>query len=229
MAKTIVGLSASLQAVDQDGKNIHSTVSRKFSDAIQQVGGLPFIIPVVDRSLVKAYVDSIDQLILTGGQNVHPQFYGENKTIDSDDYDLERDRFELALLEETLRQDKPVMGVCRGMQLLNVAFGGSLNQHIDNHWQGLPFGTSHSIQAQEKSTIERLFGAESRINSVHHQSVKRLASGFKATAFDPRDTTIEAIESTDSHRIIGLQWHPEFLINEEKGNIELFQYFLEEL
>ena len=229
MTKEIVGLSASLYAIDEAGKNIHSTVSRKFSDAIQGANGLPLIIPVVDKSLVKAYVDSIDRLILTGGQNVHPQFYGENKTITSDDYDVERDEFELALLEEALRQDKPVMGVCRGMQLINVAFGGSLNQHIDNHWQGLPFGTSHSIQAQENSTIRRLFGGESRINSVHHQSVKRLASGFRATAFDPRDTTIEAIESSDSHRIIGLQWHPEFLVNEEKGNQELFTYFLEEL
>ena len=77
--------------------------------------------------------------------------------------------------------------------------------------------------------MERLFGQASQINSVHRQSIKDLASNFRATAFDPRDNTIEAIEAVDGSRIIGLQWHPEFLINEEKGNLELFQYLLQEL
>jgi len=187
------------------------------------------VIPVGDKSLVQDYVETIDKLILSGGQNVHPQFYGEEKTIDSDDYNIVRDEFELALLKEALRQNKPVMAICRGLQLVNVAFGGTLNQHIENHWQGLPFGTSHSIRTEKDSVVERLFGKASQINSVHRQSIKDLAPNFRATAFDPRDNTIEAIESVDNHRIIGLQWHPEFLINEEKGNLELFQYLLQEL
>ena len=149
--------------------------------------------------------------------------------IDSDDYNIARDEFELALLKEALRQNKPVMAICRGLQLVNVAFGGTLNQQIDNHWQGQPFGTSHSIRTEKGSVVERLFGQASRINSVHRQSIKDLAPNFRATAFDPRDNTIEAIESIDNHRIIGLQWHPEFLIGEEKGNLELFHYLLQEL
>ena len=103
-------------------------------------------------------------------------------------------------------------------------FRGTLNQQIDNHWQGQPFGTSHSIRTEKGSVVERLFGQASRINSVHRQSIKDLAPNFRATAFDPRDNTIEAIESIDNHRIIGLQWHPEFWIGEEKGNLELFHY-----
>ena len=121
------------------------------------------------------------------------------------------------------------MAICRGLQLVNVAFGGTLNQQIDNHWQGQPFGISHSIRTEKGSVVERLFGQASRINSVHRQSIKDLAPNFRATAFDPRDNTIEAIESIDNHRIIGLQWHPEFLIGEEKGNLELFHYLLQEL
>ena len=229
MCRTIVGVSANLCPVDQAGKNIHSSVSCKFAESIKLAGGLPIVIPVGDKSLVKDYVETIDKLILSGGQNVHPQFYGEEKTIDSDDYNLARDEFELALLEEALRQDKPVMAICRGLQLVNVAFGGTLNQHIDNHWQGLPFGTSHSIETERNSLVQDLFGQASRINSVHRQSIKDLAPNFRATAFDPRDNTIEAIEAADGSRIIGLQWHPEFLIQEEKGNLELFRYLLQEL
>lgn len=159
-------------------------------------------------------------MILSGGQNVDPSLYGEEKTIESDDYNIERDQFELALL---------VLGICRGVQLINVAFGGTLNQEIEGHWQGLPFGTFHSIETKKGSVVEQLFGRASRINSVHRQSIKDLAPNFRATAFDPRDHTIEAIEAVDGHRIMGLQWHPEYLVNEEEGNLELFRYLLQEL
>lgn len=229
MVRTIVGISANLCPVDAAGKNLHASVSSKFAEAIKQVGGLPFVIPIGDTSMVKDYVDTIDKLILTGGQHVHPQFYGEEKTIDSDDYNIARDEFELALLTETLRQNKPILSVCRGTQLVNVAFGGTLNQQVSHHWQGLPFGTSHSIKTLKGSVVERLFGKASQINSVHRQSIKDLAPNFRVTAVDPRDNTIEAIEAIDGHRIIGLQWHPEFLINEEEGNLELFRYLLQEL
>jgi len=204
MARTVVGVAANLCPVDAEGKNIHSSVSCK-------------------------YVEMIDKLILTGGQNVHPQFYGEEKTIDSDDYNLTRDEFELALLQEALRQNKPILAICRGVQLVNVAFGGTLNQDIEGHWQGLPFGTSHSIETVDGSVVSKLFGKESQVNSVHRQSIKDLAPNFRVTAVDPRDQTVEAIESIDEHRIIGLQWHPEFLVNEEDGNLELFEYLLNEL
>lgn len=125
MARTVVGVAANLCPVDAEGKIIHSSVSCRFAEIIRQVGGLPLVIPVGDESVVRDYVEMIDKLILTGGQNVHPQFYGEKKTVESDDYNLVRDEFELALLKEALRQNKPIMAICRGVQLVNVAFGGN--------------------------------------------------------------------------------------------------------
>ena len=96
MCRTIVGVSANLCAVDPDGKNIHSSVSCKFAETIKQVGGLPMVIPVGDPSFAKDYIETVDKLILSGGQNVHPRFYGEEIAIESEDYNLERDQFELA-------------------------------------------------------------------------------------------------------------------------------------
>ena len=120
MCRTIVGVSANLCPVDPEGKNLHSSVSSQFAEGIRQAGGLPMVIPMGDPSLVKDYVETIDKLILSGGQNVDPSLYGEEKTIESDDYNIERDQFELALLKEAVRQNKPVLGICRGVQLINV-------------------------------------------------------------------------------------------------------------
>ena len=105
MCRTIVGVSANLCPVDPEGKNLHSSVSSQFAEGIRQAGGLPMVIPMGDPSLVKDYVETIDKLILSGGQNVDPSLYGEEKTIESDDYNIERDQFELALLKEAVRQN----------------------------------------------------------------------------------------------------------------------------
>ena len=228
MKKPVIGITGN-EKTHPDDDIMMSYATKGFVEGVKDAGGIPIILPIGNQEMASHYISMIDKLILTGGQNVHPQFYGEKKTIESDDYNLIRDEFELALLKEALRQNKPIMAICRGVQLVNVAFGGTLNQEIEGHWQGLPFGTSHSIETVEGSVVAKLFGKESQVNSVHRQSIKDLAPNFRITAIDPRDQTIEAIESIDEHRIIGLQWHPEFLVNEEDGNLELFEYLLNEL
>ena len=108
-------------------------MSTLFADGVKRAGGLPFYIPISNPDFAREYVKSIDKLILTGGQNVDPSYYGEEKTADSKDYFLSRDIWEVALVKEALAQGKPVLGICRGLQLYNAVTGGSLNQDINGH------------------------------------------------------------------------------------------------
>ena len=159
----------------------YDMVSRRLSDGVKEAGGLPIVIPVASPDLAKDYIDMIDKLILSGGQNVTPEFYGERKSIDSDDYSLERDEFELALIKEALKQKKPIFAVCRGMQLLNVALGGTLNQKVEHHWQKEFSGTSQEVEILPNSRVSKLVANGAWVNSFHQQSVKELAPSLMHT------------------------------------------------
>ncbi|MET3644601.1 gamma-glutamyl-gamma-aminobutyrate hydrolase family protein [Streptococcus gallinaceus] len=225
MVKVIVGISGNIKELPAMSGMVYDAVGRDLSQGVTEAGGLPIVIPVGAPSLAKDYVSMIDKLILSGGQHVHPKFYGEKKVIDSDDYSLERDEFELALIREALKQGKPIFAVCRGMQLLNVALGGSLHQEIVNHWQEDLSGTCHDVQLLPNSRVSHLFQQSRQVNSLHRQSIKELGEGLVVTAKDPRDGTIEAYEG---EALLGLQWHPEFLIENSEANRRLFEYLVKE-
>ena len=152
---------------------------------------------------------SYDGLILCGGSDVDPKYY--NEEIDgSTGIDAERDEIEFALLKAYVEAGKPVFGICRGFQLINIFFGGTLYQDIeeaDLHRQINFVDSVHSITADQNSVIGRLFGQNVSINSSHHQALKKLGNGIRATAFW-ENKYVEAIEHTELP-IIGVQWHPE--------------------
>ena len=229
MAKVIVGITGNEKEMPAMSGIKYVAVARDLSEGVKQAGGLPIVIPIGQPELAKDYVDMVDKLILSGGQNVDPRFYGQEKEIDSDDYSLARDQFELALIKEALRQKKPILAVCRGMQLLNVALGGSLHQSVQNHWQEDVLGTSHSLEVRPNSRVSQLFQAGIQINSLHRQSIKELAPGLVATAHDPRDGTIEDYEGLGQQSILGIQWHPEFLAKHCANNQKLFEYLVQSL
>ncbi|MFR4938973.1 MAG: gamma-glutamyl-gamma-aminobutyrate hydrolase family protein [Streptococcus infantarius] len=228
MEKVVVGISGNIKELPEHSGLPYDMVSRSLSDGVKEAGGLPIIIPVASPDLAKDYIDMIDKLILSGGQNVTPEFYGERKAIDSDDYSLERDKFELALIKEALKQKKPIFAVCRGMQLLNVALGGTLNQKVENHWQKEFSGTSQEVEILPNSRVSELVANGSWVNSFHQQSVKELAPSLVATARDPRDGTIEAYESKDGAPILGFQWHPELLLEKAESR-KIFEYLVQQL
>ena len=229
MAKVIVGITGNEKEMPAMSGIKYVAVAQDLSEGVKQAGGLPVVIPIGKPELAKDYVDMVDKLILSGGQHVDPRFYGQEKEIDSEDYSLARDQFELALIKEALRQKKPIFAVCRGMQLLNVALGGSLHQSIQGHWQENVSGTSHSLEVRPNSRVSQLFQAGTQINSLHRQSIKDLAPGLVATAHDPRDGTIEAYESQGQQSILGIQWHPEFLAKNCSHNQKLFDYLVQAL
>lgn len=229
MAKVIVGITGNEKEMPAMSGIQYVAVAKDLSEGVKQAGGLPIVIPIGQPEMAKDYVDVVDKLILSGGQNVDPRFYGQEKEIESDDYSLARDEFELALIKEALRQKKPIFAVCRGMQLVNVALGGSLHQSIQDHWQEDVLGTSHQIDIKPNSRVSQLFQAGTQINSLHRQSIKELAADLVATAHDPRDGTIEAYESKGQHAILGIQWHPEFLAKNCSSNQRLFDYLVKTL
>ena len=149
-----------------------------------------------------------DLLLLPGGGDVHPRFYGQ-QINGSTDIDAARDRRELALVDEFLRAGKPVVGICRGLQLLNVYFGGTLHQHILGHAQVCGRDRLHVVHAAP-GLLRTLYGARFTVNSAHHQRIDRLGQHLKIIQRCPDDGCPEALEH-DELPILGLQWHPERL------------------
>jgi len=152
-------------------------------------------------------------LVLMGGVDVNPALYGETPGPLTEQPDDDRDKLEYALIAAALDRDLPVLGICRGLQILNVQQGGSLVQHIPGHRVrtddlGLP---AHSVEIAPDTHLAVIAGSKRKwnVNSRHHQAAARLGSGLVVSARDPRDGTIEAIEKPDRRFVVAVQWHPE--------------------
>ena len=186
----------------------------------------------VTAEYAPAFDDSYDALVLCGGGDVDPALYGEEMN-GSDEPEKERDESELALVKAYIEMKKPVLGICRGHQVINVALGGTLIQHLetaDDHRD--PEGNGdlvHATKADPDGFVAKLYGTELFVNSAHHQAVKELGKGLKAVQFSCHDNTVEAIEH-ESLPIIGVQWHPErmSLANRRCDTVDgmkIFEYF----
>ena len=233
MTQPIIGISAN-QRADRENKDCFylSYTPSGYVKGVQAVGGLPLILPITtDQTAIKRYASMIDKLILTGGQNVDPSFYGEKRTVASDDYFLERDEFEFALARETMKQGKPIFSVCRGTQLMNIALGGTLYQDIEAHWQDDAGDyLTQDMVIKAGSVLADFYGTKNRINSFHHQSIKDLAPDLDIIAHDPSDQVIEAVQSTKPGlAYLGVQWHPELLFAKRKEDFKLFDYVVNRL
>ena len=229
MKKPVIGITGN-EKTHPDDDIMMSYAAKGFVEGVKDAGGIPIILPIGDQDMASHYISIIDKLILTGGQNVDPKFYDEAKTIDSDDYHLQRDIFELALIKEAIKQKKPIFSVCRGTQLFNVAMGGTLYQDIEDHWQDCSAEyTTQRLVTEPDTVLREIYGKISHINSFHHQSIKDLAPNLKIAAHDPKDGIIEAVTSTDDIAFLGVQWHPEFLFENRPKDKNLFDYVVNEL
>ncbi|MGT2924187.1 gamma-glutamyl-gamma-aminobutyrate hydrolase family protein [Streptococcus caviae] len=229
--RPIIGISGNERSHAKFPDILWSYTPSGYVKGVQEAGGLPLVIPISEPDFAAAYVSMVDKLILTGGQNVDPVFYGEEKDASDDDFYLARDLFEFALVEEAIKQGKPIFSVCRGTQLMNIALGGTLNQDIEHHWQDKPSDyLSQNMLVKTGTDLEKIYGTSTSINSFHHQSIRQLADDLEVIAYDPADDTIEAVMSTNPDiTFLGVQWHPELLLESREEDRKLFKYVVKEL
>lgn len=240
--RPLIGVpTQTLQAIDGIPEDLpHSWVmNHRYFTALTAVGAVPVMIPLLaqDEDTVRALYERLEGIFLAGGVDVDPGAYKEDKLDVCGRTDPDRDRVELLLTRWALEDGKPVLGVCRGMQVINVACGGSLVQDIEQgHERAIKhdyFPTqgherdylAHEAQVRPDSRLSRIFGAGTiTVNSMHHQGIKQLGAGLEATVHAP-DGLIEGIEGTGESFLIGVQWHPEMLIDQDEATFRLFSVF----
>lgn len=183
-----------------------------YLDAIYAAGGMG--VPLgytTDEEKIQTYVDMMDGFVLSGGVDWNPMFYGEEKQFDSVEIDEERDAFEKAAFSVIMASGKPILGVCRGIQTINVCMGGTLYQHIEGHRQDKPATMrTHTLEVIENTYFHELIGQKSIIvNSFHHQNVKDLAPGLEVCAVSS-EGYVEVVYAPQHKFLLGVQFHPEY-------------------
>jgi putative glutamine amidotransferase len=234
----IIGISSSLSVIESGsflGRE-RAFVVYDYIQAVVLAGGVPIILPIVDsEEQIATQVQLIDGLLLSGGQDVSPSYYGENPEPALGAVLHERDAHELSLVKIAHQSNKPIFGICRGIQLLNVAFGGTLYQDIASHHveslqhaqKSRPEAAIHSVNIVEGSLLHRLVGSSLiETNSFHHQVVKTVAPGFTVTA-KTDDQLIEAMERDGDRFTLGVQWHPELMHKHHPTMQKLFDGFVD--
>jgi putative glutamine amidotransferase len=215
MNKPVIGITA-------DIADEYFRLKRPYCDAIVASGGFPLVIPPAGEPLF--YAGKIDGLLIPGGDDLDPSYYHEEAFFPLQIVARERSDFEIALLREIIRQGKPSLGICYGMQLMNVALGGSLYQDI---------GSQQNVAINHKKDYHTIVVTENRflkngtfsVNSTHHQAIKTLAHNLLPIAYS-QDNLIEAFCGADQTFLIGVQWHPERLMELELSR-HLFESFVQ--
>lgn len=222
--------------VETNMSHQENTIHMDYIRAVMSAGGLPILVPVtLDFGMLDDYLNLIDGLILTGGCDINPDRYGEKNQGLSIDICDERDHMELYLLRGAIARKIPVLGICRGMQLINTHLEGTLYQdmmaqhHTDIDHVNLESEIdylSHSVKLDPESVLSQWLSTDRfRVNSRHHQAIKRLGNGLVAVGRS-RDGIIEAIEYPELN-LYGVQWHPEDLASSQKVQFKLFVSFID--
>lgn len=203
---------------------------------VEQAGGLPVLLPLSrNREMWDACCEGFDGFVFTGGQDVGPAHYGQERLPECG-YEVSlRDNQELYMMRRLRELDKPVLGICRGVQVMNVTFGGALYQDLPAqrptpvvHRQEMPFNLPHhQVHISLDSALFQLLGKEHlSVNSMHHQAIWTLAEGFRATAW-AEDGLIEAIELPEARFFLGVQWHPEYMFQDYQSGRDIWRGLVE--
>ncbi|WP_366922918.1 gamma-glutamyl-gamma-aminobutyrate hydrolase family protein [Metallumcola ferriviriculae] len=227
--KPIIGITCSEE--DELGRYY---LSYHYVLAVEHAGGTPLLLPSAGKS-VNSFVHLLDGLLLSGGVDVDPVFFGEEPLPGMGEMTPRRDSFEISLTKEFLLLDKPLLAVCRGIQVLNIAAGGNIFQDIYSQYsdaiqhsqRAARHFPSHAVTISPDTILKDIILADKiRVNSFHHQAVRKIAPQFTICA-QAGDGIVEAIESEKNTFVVGVQWHPECMWQNDENSRRLFAAFVE--
>ena len=204
-------------------------LNRAYLDALVAAGVAPVVLAPGPDAV--PLLERLDGLVLTGGADVDPALYGEERAIETEFVDPDRDHLELPLARAAHERGMPILAICRGQQVLNVALGGTLVQHLESHPRGESDGDRgqvlHSMRLDPHSVLGELLGESLEVNSLHHQAVRDVAPGLRAVGWS-EDGVVEALES-ERGNVLSVQCHPEELVGSQPWARRLFAAFVERL
>lgn len=241
MTSPLIGLTSVRVIGEYD--RWRDALSMEYSNAIVRAGGLPVLIPLGivehgDDTMLRTLYERVDGILITGGGDIHPACYGEALTEHEDEIIPARDQIETTLARWAFEDNRPLFGICRGQQVMNVALGGTLIHDIPTelngkglvHRQASEMSRSqpiHEVEIKDDSRLARIIGCNRiAVNSIHHQSVGKLAEPLKVTA-TADDGIIEGVEVPDAYFYVGVQWHPEWLLDTVPEMQALFRQFVQ--
>jgi putative glutamine amidotransferase len=232
----LIGITCGTSALDTNAKNPQDRLNHAYCRAIGEAGGIPVILPNHGTpENLDEMLGRLDGLLLSGGYDVNPCLFREEMLNDTVEVDGQRDDSEVPLIHKAIESQIPMLAICRGIQILNVALGGTLMQDIPaqfdttlQHAQKEARGVlTHDIRINEGSRLEEIVGAPVMdVNSFHHQALKQIGEGLVVTAYAP-DGIVEAIERPQSPFLVGVQFHPEEMIGSSEGARRLFAAFIQ--
>lgn len=220
-----------------DTQNHRLALPHDYISGVLDAGGTPVVIPPMeDAEKLRSALDLCDALLLTGGDDVNPALYGEEMLPICGDLTPERDHAEPILIRHAIEKGLPILGICRGIEILNVALGGTLYQDIAEQYgrevkhpcYDIPGGDAHGMRYLPGTLLHQVMGMDgSMVNSRHHQGVKDVAPGMKVNALAP-DGFIEGLEAEDGRPILAVQWHPETIYRRLTEQARIFQWLVRE-
>lgn len=229
MKKPIIGI-ASTYLIEREGI-VREYVNKDYIQAVEKAGGIPISLPVVnDEEDIKSQIRLCDGIILAGGPDINPLLYNDEPHTKLSYVFTEVDEYQIKLAEISLDKDLPILGICRGHQLLNVVCGGTLYQDLSEISSGTlkhvqdaaRYEYSHKIKTKPKSIIGSLLGNEALVNSFHHQCIKEPGKGLEVTA-TASDGVIEGVEMKNKKFAVGVQWHPEGMVERDEHMLGIFK------
>lgn len=206
-----------------------ASLNQGYLRAIWKSGGDPCVMfHDVDKEYIKEVCEHFDGFLFCGGEDIDPKYYGEEKSRLLGNICSVRDEYEEKMFAAAYKTGKPILGICRGMQVINVFLGGSLHQHVDGHKQAESRDArTHTVELCESGVLRKILGESAiAVNSFHHQIVKRLAADLICNATSTNDGYIEAFHHKEHPFLLGVQWHPECYFELSETSSKIFNEFI---